>query len=220
MKLFAILGFVAAATMGANGAPQYGEDFDPYNPVPPKASPGCRTVAVSEKSIIYVEKNVQVCQDVKETECGTCLQELGIRDPSKVKGFNQCEVKYKDYEVELERSTEVILEETVCNDVDQEVCDSHWVVEENGDKVWEEDPSTCKTFQVTKCEQVPKPQTSVDYVTATVSKPSEICCEVIRDECEIKHSKEPQQQEVHKYKEVCDVSDDAVVNRSAVGFGQ
>ena len=68
--------------------------------------------------------------------------------------------------------------------------------------------------------QVKKPQTSIDYVTATVSKPSEICCEVVRDECEIKHTKEPQQQEVHKYKEVCDVSGNAVVNRSAVGFGQ
>jgi len=60
----------------------------------------------------------------------------------------------------------------------------------------------------------------VDYVTATISKPSEICCEVVRDECEIKHSKEPQQQEITKYKEVCDVSDDVVVNRSAVAFGQ
>ena len=66
MKLFTIFGFVAAATVGANGAPQFEEDFDPYNPVPPKASPGCRTVAVSEKSIIYVEKNIQVCQDYTE----------------------------------------------------------------------------------------------------------------------------------------------------------
>ena len=66
MKLFNILGFVAASALGANAAPQAGDSYDPYNPVPPKASPGCRTVAVTEKSIIYVEKNVQVCQDVTE----------------------------------------------------------------------------------------------------------------------------------------------------------
>jgi len=234
MKFFAIFGFVTATALVANGAPQSGnpatldaktspptgDNYDPYNPVPPQASPGCRTVAVSEKSIIYVEKSVQVCQDVKEIECGTCLEELGISDSSNVKGFNQCQINYNDYDVELARSTETILEETVCNDVTQQVCDSHWAIDDNGDKVWEEDPSTCKTFEVTKCEQVPKPHTSVDYVTATVSKPSEICCEVIRDECEIKHTKEPQQQEVHKYKEVCDVPDDVIVNRSAVAFGQ
>jgi len=87
-------------------------------------------------------------------ECGACIQELGLRDASYVKAFNQCQVKYHDYEEKFARSTEVILEETVCNDVTQQVCDSHWVVEDNGDKVWEEDPSTCKTFEVTKCRQV------------------------------------------------------------------
>jgi len=233
MKLYAIFGIAAATAIGASAAPQANDNsigvsaapqandnYDPYNPVPPKANPGCRTVAVTEKSIIYVEKNVQVCQDVKEVECGSCIQELGLRDASYVKGFNQCQIKYHDYEEEFARSTEVILEETICNDVTQQVCDSHWVIEENGDKVWEEDPSTCKTFEVTKCEQVPKPKTSVDYVAATISKPSEICCEVVRDECEIKHSKEPQQQEITRYKEVCDVPDDVVVNRSAVAFGQ
>jgi len=66
MKLFTILGFAAATAVGVNGAPQVGDTYDPYNPVPPRANPGCRTVAVTEKSIIYVEKNTQVCQDVKE----------------------------------------------------------------------------------------------------------------------------------------------------------
>jgi len=158
MKFMNILGFVAVSALGANGAPQAGDSYDPYNPVPPKASPGCRTVAVTEKSIIYVEKNIQVCQDVKEVECGTCIQELGVRDAAYVKGFNQCEIKYKDYEEKFARSTEVILEETVCNNVTQQVCDSHWVIDVNGDKVWEEDPSTCKTFEVTKCEQVTQTQ--------------------------------------------------------------
>jgi len=232
MKLFNIFGFVAASAMGVNAAPQSGANqlgapqsqdvFDPYNPVAPKASPGCRTVPVSEKSIIYVEKSIQVCQDVKEIECGSCMEAIGVKDAygATVKGINQCQIKYNDYDVELSRSTEWTLEETVCNDVTQQVCDSHWVLEENGDKVWEEDPTTCKTFEVTKCEQVPRPKTSVSYVAATVSKPSEICCEVVRDKCEIKHTKEPQQQEVHRFKEVCDVSSDVIVNRSSVSFGQ
>ena len=92
-------------------------------------------------------------------ECGSCIQELGLRDASHVKGFNQCQVSYHDYEQQFARSTEVILEETVCNDVTQQVCDSHWVIEANGDKVWEEDPSTCKSFEVTKCQQVQLPHT-------------------------------------------------------------
>jgi len=226
MKLFAIFGIAAATTVGSNAAPQAADSaltiipFDPYNPVPPRASPGCRTVPVTEKSIIYVERSIQVCEDVKEYECGTCIQELGLRQASSVKGFNQCQVKYHDYQQEFARSTEVILEETVCNDVTQRVCDSHWVIEANGDKVWEEDPLTCKSFQVTQCKKVPKPKTSIDYVAATISKPSEICCEVVRDHCTIKHSKEPQQQEITRFKEVCDVPADVVVQRSSVEFGQ
>jgi len=226
MKLFSIFGFTAATVLGANAAPQSGaqsqsqEIFDPYNPVPPRASPGCRTVPVSEKSIIYVEKSIQVCQDVKEIECGSCMAEIGVRDAygANVKGINQCQIKYHNYGVELARSTEWTLEETVCKDVTQQVCDSHWVIEDNGDKVWEEDPTTCKTFEVTKCEQVPRPKTSINYVAATVSKPSEICCEVVRDKCEIKHTKEPQQQEVHRFKEVCDVSNNVIIARSEVVF--
>ena len=66
MKFFTALGLVAASALGANAAPQAGDSYDPYNPTPPRPSPGCRTVAVSEKSIIYVEKNIQVCQDIKE----------------------------------------------------------------------------------------------------------------------------------------------------------
>jgi len=84
------------------------------------------------------------------------MAEIGVRDASgaNVKGINQCQIKYHNYGVELARSTEWTLEETVCKDVTQQVCDSHWVIEDNGDKVWEEDPTTCKTFEVTKCEQV------------------------------------------------------------------
>jgi len=166
MKLFTILGFAAATALGVDAAPQSGanqlgapqsqNEFDPYNPVAPKARPGCRSVPVSEKSIIYVEKSIQVCQDVKETECGSCMEAIGLKDTNgaKVKGINQCQMKYNNYDVELARSTEWTLEETVCNDVTQQVCNSHWVLEDNGDKVWEEDPTTCKNFEVTKCEQV------------------------------------------------------------------
>jgi len=165
MKLFAIFWIAAASTVGANAAPQAADNYDPYNPVPPRASPGCRTVPVTEKSIIYVERSIQVCEDVKEYECGTCIQELGLRQASSVKGFNQCQVKYHDYQQEFARSTEVILEETVCNDVTQKVCDSHWVIEANGDKVWEEDPSTCKSFQVTQCKKVQLPELLSSLVT-------------------------------------------------------
>jgi len=149
-------------------------------------------------------------------ECGACLQELGLRDQSNVKAFNQCKINYNVAAVQLGRSTEVILEETVCHDVEQEVCDNHWVIDEKGDKVWQEDPSTCKTFEVTKCEQVPVPKTSRDFFTAMVSKPFEICCKVVRDECEIKHSKEPHQQELIRYEEVCDVPENGSSGSASV----
>jgi len=234
MKLFAIFGFVAASNLGANGArladltlrtngaqeegltivppppgTGAGNGYNPYNPAPPVVNPGCRTVALTEKSIIYVKKTVQVCQDVKTIECGTCLEELGAKNSTKVKGISQCEVKYKYLAVDFPRHTETVLEDTVCHNIPQQVCNSHWVVDAKGDKVWEQDPSTCQTFEVTQCTKVPKPKTSVDYVTSNVSRPSAICCQVVRDVCTIKHTNEPQQQEVTRYKEVCDVTYDA-----------
>jgi len=195
-------GYIVPGTGAGNG-------YNPYNPAPPVVNPGCRTVALTEKSIIYVKKTVQVCQDVKTIECGTCLEELGAKNSTKVKGISQCEVKYKYLAVDFPRHTETVLEDTVCHNIPQQVCNSHWVVDAKGDKVWEQDPSTCQTFEVTQCTKVPKPKTSVDYVTSNVSRPSAICCQVVRDVCTIKHTNEPQQQEVTRYKEVCDVTYDA-----------
>ena len=82
------------------------------------------------------------------------MQEIGRGDKSKIKGYNQCKFSYKNVPVKLERSTTINREVTECNDIPQRVCQSHWVVDNRGDKVWEEDPTTCKTFEVTKCQQV------------------------------------------------------------------
>ena len=87
-------------------------------------------------------------------ECGTCLEELGAKNSSKVKGISQCEVKYKYLAVDFPRHTETVLEDTVCHNIPQQVCNSHWVVDAKGDKVWKQDPSTCQTFEVTKCTKV------------------------------------------------------------------
>ena len=82
------------------------------------------------------------------------MEELGARNSSKVKGISKCEVNYKYHEVNFGRHTETVLEDTVCHNVPQQVCNSHWVVDAKGDKVWEQDPSTCQTFEVTQCTKV------------------------------------------------------------------
>jgi len=212
MKFFIVFGLIASTSLGASVerttfVPHYGDNYDPYNPVAPEARPGCRTVAVTDKSVIYVESEKLVCNDVQATECGTCVEEIGADFAAgKIKGFNQCKFQYKSVDVKLDRSITVFKETTECHDIPQPVCQSHWKVDSKGDKVWVPDPTTCKTFEVTKCSKIKTKGKSGDFHSVTVQKPYEICCEVVREHCIKQHSKEPQQQTLTRYEEICDVT--------------
>ena len=178
---------------------------------PPEPRPGCNFYPETSKVVVWDEVEREVCEDSVEYGCGSCITDLykignaGLP----VKGYQSCKINHKEEPLKLSRGTTVTSTETVCGYVDETHCEYRWVLEDNGDKTWKEDPDTCHTLQVTKCEKVPKVDVSEDYIDLIVKKPEEICCEVVRDDCHRIHERTPRQQEVTIWKEVCPAPDAA-----------
>jgi len=172
---------------------------------PPEPRPGCNFFPETSKVVVWDEVEREVCQDALQYGCWACIADLieigntGLP----VKGYQNCTIKYKEEPLKLSRGTTVTSTETVCEYVDETHCEFRWVLEDNGDKTWKEDPDTCKTLQVTKCEEAPKVKASEDYVDLIVQTPEGICCDIVRDDCHRVHERIPRQQEVTTWKEVC-----------------
>jgi len=182
-----------------------------YGPPAPRA--GCNFFPETSKVVVWDEVERQVCEDSVETGCGSCISDLyqiGY-EGLPVKSYQNCKITYKAEPLKLSRGTTTTQTETVCRNIDENHCEYRWVLEDNGDKTWKEDPNTCSTLQVTKCEEVPKTRVSEDYVDLTVQKPEGICCEVVRDDCHTIHERVPRQQEVTTWREVCPVAENTPV---------
>jgi len=172
---------------------------------PPTPRTGCNLFPETSKVVVWDEVDRQVCEDSVETGCGSCITDLyqiGF-EGLQIKSFQNCNITYKAEPLKLSRGTTTIQTETVCEYVDETHCEFRWVLEDNGDKTWKEDPDTCKTLQVTKCEKVPKTRVSATDIDLTIQKPEGICCDVVRDDCHTIHERVPRQQEVTTWKEVC-----------------
>jgi len=172
---------------------------------PPTPRTGCNFFPETSKVVVWDEVERQVCEDSIETGCGSCINDLyqiGF-EGLPIKGYQNCNITYKAEPLKLSRGSTTTQTETICRDIDEKNCEYRWVLEDNGDKTWKEDPNTCTTLQVTKCEEVPKTRVSKDYVDLTVQKPEGICCDVVRDDCHTIHERVPRQQEVTTWKEVC-----------------
>ena len=178
---------------------------------PPEPRPGCNFFPETSKVVVWDEVEREVCQDALQYGCFACIADLieigntvtKGQSAIPVKGYQNCTIKYKEEPLKLSRGTTITSTETVCEYVDETHCEFRWVLEDNGDKTWKEDPDTCKTLQVTKCEEVPKVKASKDYVDLIVQTPEGICCDIVRDDCHRVHERIPRQQEVTTWKEVC-----------------
>jgi len=176
---------------------------------PPIPRPGCKFFPETSKVVAWDEVEEQVCVDSVETGCGSCITDLyqiGF-EGLQIKGFQNCSITYHAETLELSRVSSTTQTETVCRNIDEKNCQFRWVKEDNGDKTWKEDPNTCTTLQVTKCEEVPKTTVSATDIDLTVQIPDGICCDVVRDDCHTIHQRVPRQQEVTTWKEVCPLPD-------------
>jgi len=151
--------------------PQYGQA--PNAPTPDSKTPtnpqvpshlqnlpeGCTIKWKNFNTLVYEETEETVCTPYTENVC--VKKERQVCTPYE---DEECETKYKDECVKKTRNIcndyvreiEVPYTEDECGDEYVSVCEFHWVVQPNGDKVWEEDKDKCKEVPVTKCDPVQK----------------------------------------------------------------
>ena len=83
------------------------------------------------------------CDPYQDTECKTVPQQ-------------KCETKYEEVCSNLWRDVPETYTEDECNTYNVNTCQKHWKTYPNGDKKWEDDPSTCQELPETKCRPVEK----------------------------------------------------------------
>jgi len=207
---------------------------------------GCRLVDKDIQIIVEVEREDVVCTPYKERQCDKKYRQ--VCNPYETETCNTiykkvCETKYKEVCEELTREVPEEYVEDMCDDVLTKVCDSKWVVQANGDKVWQEDPTTCREIPETKCSPVKKTRTYKQSYTDCndypyddcKDVPEEVCnkeqhdgCEQVeyedcydvdREKCENVHTKTPQSQTETRQVRVCDGSNEVVLLEVAADGG-
>merc|ERR1719423_137495 len=107
---------------------------------------GCRIEYQTVQTIIEVEKEENVCNPVTDRVCSTKYRKACspyTDNVCKVTNREVCQTKYEQKCRTKYRQVPETYHEDECREEDRRVCDSHWV-QRGRDKVWEEDPTTCK----------------------------------------------------------------------------
>jgi len=224
----------AAQTGGGVQAPK-----TPSNPQPQINLPeGCSLKWKDFNSVVYVETEEEVCTPYTDRVCVDKYKRVCTPYEDTVyvtKYKEECEVKYNEVCNDKFRDIVVPYTEDDCTEVQTKVCESHWVILDNGDKVWEEDPKTCKNAPVTKCVPVQKTKTrsekyrdcnqvpyddciDVPYQEATkVTKETceqvryDDCKDVTKNNCVDVHKKVPQTQTERRQVRQCDGLEDVII---------
>jgi len=239
--------------VGSNALPQYGQP-QPHTvqvrPPPPSRRPGpeldlpegCRYEHKLVQTIVEVETEKQVCNPYKDRVCDTKYRQACnpyqeeechtvYKQKCNTRSIRKCETRY--------RNVPEVYEEDECKKIYKRVCEATWVVDNNGDKVWQEDPNNCQQLPEDECKRVKKTRTKeVEYqdcrnepLVECENVPKEECafvtrtkCErqayqdcydVTKQNCEIVHSKVPQTLNGSKRIRVCDHDDGDVYNNNA-----
>jgi len=225
----------APAQGGQHGQVNAQAPKSPNNQQQQNLPDGCRIEYQDFHSIIHIESEEEVCTPYNERVCETKYRqacEPYEEEVCKVEYKQECEVKYNEVCNDLSRDIVVPYVEDECNHELTRVCEFHWVVLDNGDKVWEENPKKCKEIPETKCKQVQKTKTKQEPYTECNNVPYDDCrdvpvqkcqnvirqkCEqvpyddckdVTRTNCKNVHKKVPQTHTQRKAVRVCDGGND------------
>merc|ERR1712152_19602 len=118
--------------------------------------------------------------------------------------------------------------EDECRDEYVRSCQKHWKTYPNGDKKWEDDPSTCSELPQTQCRPVektryvPEPYTTCKQVPREECNWEQNCYPVQKEKCESIHTKTPQSKSTQQQVRVCDNNpdDDAeIISKNEVRSG-
>jgi len=244
--------FGTLLVIGTNSLPQYGQPQahsvqvrpPPFrNPGPEDDLPeGCRYENKLVQTIVEVETERKVCNPYKDRICDTKYRQACNpyqKEECRTVYKQECNTRYR-YQCETKYRTELEeYEEDECKKTYKRVCEATWVVDNYGDKVWQDDPNNCKQLpeddckpvkktrtknvEYQDCRDVPKmdckdvPKRECAYVTKTKCERQayEDCYDVTKQNCETVHSKVPQTLNGQKRIRVCDHDNGQVYNNNA-----
>jgi len=182
---------LVVCTIFATGCLTLPQSYQPYTPRPqivqgsnPEVDlpSGCRLEWQTFHSVEETEaENLnctpymrEQCQWIDKNECQTVRSQRCDSVPQE-----RCHTKFERVCTNLQREVHETYTEDLCRDEYVRTCQKHWRTYENGDKVWEEDPSTCKKLPRTKCQPVSKSRNK--------QEPYKECKNVPREECNVVH---------------------------------
>lgn len=152
-----------------------GNHRNPDSPRAPAPDPGrgCRWEYETKYEVKDVESTEQKCRTEYETKCTTKSREKcsdytdrvcttqyrqKCRNWSEKKCTdswrNQCSTKTKEECNEYNEPIDVPYTEDKCSTRTEQKCEKHWEERVKGKKVWVDNPSSCKDYDVTDCQPV------------------------------------------------------------------
>merc|ERR1712170_24222 len=159
--------------------------------------PGCRIEYKTIHDTVLKEEFERVCKPVYERKCETKYRSKCTpyyEDLCQTKYETKCTTKYEKKCETHWRDEQEEYQHNVCTDHWEKKCEQHWQTNAHNDKVWVDDPSTCKDYKKTECN----PQTS--YRNKRV--PYEECKDVPWQDCRELPRKSCRQVEKQNCKEV------------------
>lgn len=168
----------------------------------PSAGPGCRIEYETKYDIVEEESTRQECRQWKENKCTTrqrpkCTpwtdRVCDTKYRQKCRNWtdkqcsdtwrNECSTEYKQECNDHTRPIQVPYEEDECIERDEKRCEKHWEERSKGNKVWVENPASCKYYKATDCQPVTKYRTENEKYTKCAQVPYQKCDRVKDTNC-------------------------------------
>jgi len=152
---------------------------------------------------IYINKIVE--EEKIETECvpGPIKEECR-KLPVQQFGTGKCHVAYKEECHSVPDTREVPGETEKCTEIWVKKCDHKWEVDAKGDKIWVEDPTSCKDLADTECHKVKTTRTVTTTKTVCNNVKDRLCCDVQEPECTKVHKRVSVPKKVPKVIKKCE----------------
>lgn len=220
--------------------PQYGPSQEVNLPdharQPPKQlPPGCKIVHKTVYDIVEKEEFETKCLTKLRNVCTEEFQRICEpyqEEVCRTVNDQKCDTLYRDKCYEAYKDVQEEYQEEECVDKVVKVCEKHWEVKSETEKIWTDDPATCKDLKESECHPVTKyrtkkepyqqcdkepyqncynvPRKVCDFVTKDKcrSEPLKVCKDVPYEDCQEVHKLVPHQVAKLKAFKVCDHIDD------------
>ena len=148
--------------------------------------PGCKFVHKTVYDIVQKEEFETKCVPKLRNVCEEQLQKICEPHQEQVCDYvneQKCDTLYRDKCYEAYKDVPEEYQEEECADKVVKVCEKHWEVISETEKIWTDDPVTCKDLKETECHQVTKHRTKKEPYQKCDKEPYQNCYNVPRQVC-------------------------------------